>query len=101
MAKTSQIVRNEKRKRMSANQKAVRAELRKKALDLNLSDDEREKARFKLQSLPRNGSATRIANRCLITGRRHGVYRKFMISRIMLRQMAHEGLIPGLKKSSW
>jgi len=101
MAKTSQLARNEKRKRMSENQKGIRAELRKKAIDPNLSEEEREKARFKLQSLPRNGSATRVANRCLVTGRRHGVYRKFMISRIVLRQMAHEGLIPGLKKSSW
>ncbi|MCA9413783.1 MAG: 30S ribosomal protein S14 [Candidatus Omnitrophica bacterium] len=101
MAKTSQIARNRKRKRMAENQKAVRAELRKKAIDPNLSEEEREQARFKLQSLPRNGSATRFTNRCLVTGRRHGVYRKFMISRIVLRQMAHEGLIPGLKKSSW
>lgn len=101
MAKTSQVVRNEKRKRMSANQKAIRAELRKKAIDPKLTDEEREQARFKLQALPRNGSATRIANRCLVTGRRRGVYRKFMVSRIVMRQMAHEGLIPGLKKSSW
>ncbi len=101
MAKTSQVVRNNKRKRMGENQKAVRAELRKTAIDPNVSDEEREKARFKLQSLPRNGAANRFTNRCLITGRRHGVYRKFMISRIVLREMAHEGLIPGLKKSSW
>ena len=101
MAKTSQVVRNEKRRKMAEKQKALRAELRKKSIDPNLSEEEREKARFKLQSLPRNGSATRVANRCLVTGRRHGVYRKFMVSRIVLRQMAHEGLIPGLRKSSW
>jgi small subunit ribosomal protein S14 len=101
MAKKSVVLRNEKRKKMAERQAPIRAELRKKALDLNLSDEERYNARMKLQSLPRNGAKERVRNRCQLTGRSRGVYQKFMISRITFREMAHKGLIPGVTKSSW
>jgi small subunit ribosomal protein S14 len=101
MAKKSSVLRNEKRKKMAAKQFALRAELRKKAVDMKLSDEEREAARLKLHSLPRNGAKERIRNRCQLTGRSRGVYRKFMISRIVFREMAHKGLLPGVTKSSW
>lgn len=86
---------------MSKHQAPIRAELRKKAIDPKLSDEERDSARRKLQALPRNGASCRIRNRCQITGRSRAVYRKFMISRIVLREYAHQGLIPGMTKASW
>jgi small subunit ribosomal protein S14 len=86
---------------MSATQGALRKELRKKSLDLSLSDEERAAARWKLQELPRNGAPTRVRNRCQVTGRPRGVYRKYMISRIVFREFAHQGVIPGVKKASW
>ncbi len=86
---------------MAAKQFALRAELRKKAVDMKLSDEERDAARMKLHSLPRNGAKERVRNRCQLTGRSRGVYRKFMISRIVFREMAHKGLLPGVTKSSW
>jgi small subunit ribosomal protein S14 len=101
MAKKSSVLRNEKRKKMAAKQLALRIELRKKAIDPKLSDEERYQARMKLQSLPRNGAKERIRNRCQLTGRSRGVYSKFMISRITFREMAHKGLLPGVTKSSW
>lgn len=74
-----------------------------KALIMNreASPEERFAAQLKLAAMPRTSSATRIRNRCMITGRARGVYRKFNISRIMLREMASEGLIPGMRKASW
>jgi small subunit ribosomal protein S14 len=101
MAKKSQIARNKKRKRLAANQAEQRKELRKLSIDPDLSTEDRRSAQVKLQSLPRNGAPSRIVNRCAISGRRRGFYRKFGISRIVLREMAHEGLIPGVRKSSW
>lgn len=101
MAKLSSINRNEKRKVMAARQVNIRKELRAKTLDPKLSPEERETARVKLHSLKRNGAPTRVRNRCQFTGRSRGVYRKFMISRIVMREMAHKGLIPGMIKSSW
>jgi small subunit ribosomal protein S14 len=101
MAKKSSVLRNEKRKKMAAKQFALRAELRKKAIDMKLSDEERDAARMKLHSLPRNGAKERIRNRCQLTGRSRGVYKRFMISRIVFREMAHKGLLPGVTKSSW
>jgi small subunit ribosomal protein S14 len=101
MAKKSVTLRNEKRKRMAARHFAVRKELREKALDPKLSDEERYLARAKLQSLPRNGAAVRVRNRCQLTGRPRGIYKKFMVSRIVFREMAHKGLLPGVTKSSW
>jgi small subunit ribosomal protein S14 len=101
MAKKSTTLRNEKRIRMAANQYAKRQELKEKALDPKISDEERYKARMKLQSLPRNGAKERVRNRCQLSGRPRGIYKKFMISRIVFREMAHKGLIPGVTKSSW
>lgn len=101
MAKKSVVLRNEKRKKMAARQAPLRRELRKKSIDPKLSDDDREAARMKLQSLPRNGSRVRVRNRCQVTGRGRSVYKKFMLSRITFREMAHRGLIPGVTKASW
>jgi len=101
MAKTSAIQRNLKRIRMAKKfdkkRKKLRAIVRNKKLPLN----ERFAAQLKLSKLPKNSSKTRIRNRCEITGRPHGVYRKLKISRIALRQMASSGKIPGMTKSSW
>ena len=101
MAKTSAIQRNLKRIRMSkrfANRrKKLKAIINNRKLPLN----ERFAAQLKLSKLPKNSARTRIRNRCEITGRPHGVYRKLRISRIALRQMASAGKIPGMTKSSW
>ena len=101
MAKKSVVLRNEKRRKMAQKQFALRKELRAKAINFKLSDEERDQARTKLQSLPRNGCAVRVRNRCQLTGRPRGVYSKFMVSRIVFREMAHRGLLPGVTKSSW
>lgn len=101
MAKLSMILRNERRMRATANQKARRDEYRKSALDLNLSDEDRDQARRKLQALPRRGSATRVVSRCLLTGRAKGVYQKFGLCRNKFRELALEGKIPGVTKASW
>ncbi len=101
MAKISTVVKNEKRKKMALKQAKVRAELRKMVINEELSPEEREAAMIKLSRLPRNGSATRVRNRCEETGRPRGYYRKFGICRIKLRELGHRGLIPGLTKSSW
>jgi small subunit ribosomal protein S14 len=101
MAKKSVTLRNERRKKLAAKHEPIRAELRRRASNPKLSDEERATARAKLQSMPRNGSRIRIRNRCQMTGRSRGVFRKFMISRIVFREMAHRGLIPGVIKASW
>jgi small subunit ribosomal protein S14 len=101
MAKKSMIARNKKRAKMAEHQAPLRAELRKKALDPALSEEERFVVRMKLQSLPKNGAAERVRNRCQVTGRPRGVYKKFMISRIVFREFAHRGFIPGVTKASW
>tara|TARA_Y100001970_G_scaffold207299_1_gene252538 strand:+ start:977 stop:1282 length:306 start_codon:yes stop_codon:yes gene_type:complete len=101
MAKTSAIQRNLKRikmaKRFDNKRKKLKAIVRNKKLPLN----ERFAAQLKLAKLPKNSSKIRIRNRCEISGRPHGVYRKLKISRIALRQMASTGKIPGMTKSSW
>ncbi len=101
MAKLSTVLKNKKRMKMAERQTPVRDELRVKALDVKLSDEERAEARKKLQKLPRNGSATRVRLRCSITGRGRGNYRKFGLCRIKFRELALEGLIPGVTKASW
>lgn len=101
MAKKSMIARNKKRERLSALQSERRAELRKKMKDPNLSWEEKQEAMFKLQSMSRNGSRVRVLNRCQISGRPKAVYRKFKVSRIVLRELAHKGMVPGMKKASW
>lgn len=101
MAKTSSIERNKKRERLAKQFAARRAKLRAAALDESLPLEERFAARLKLAQLPRNSSATRIRNRCEVTGRPRAFYRKLRISRIALRDLASKGQIPGMVKSSW
>ena len=101
MAKTSAIERNLKRIKMSnrfaSKRKKLKTIIKNKKLPLN----ERFAAQLKLSKLPKNSSKIRVRNRCEITGRPHGVYRKLRISRIALRRMASSGKIPGMTKSSW
>lgn len=101
MAKLSMIKKNEKRKQLSDKWGPKRAELRRKAVDPKLSDEEKDAARLKLQKLPRDTSPTRVVTRCHLTGRPRAVYRKFMLSRLAFRELAHKGLLPGVTKSSW
>ncbi len=101
MAKTGMIERNNKRRRLSARDAEKRAALKEIANDKTLPMEERFAARLKLAQLPRNGSPTRIRNRCEVTGRPRGFYRKMKMSRIALRELGNQGLIPGLVKSSW
>lgn len=101
MAKKSVVLRNEKRRKLAERLEPLRIELRKKSVDPKASEEERQAARDKLQSLPRNGSKVRVRNRCQVTGRPRAVYNKFMISRIVFREMAHRGLLPGVTKASW
>lgn len=101
MAKKSTVLRNENRKKLVAKQRDLRKELKRKAIDPKLNDEDRYAARVKLQKLSPNGSKVRIRNRCQLTGRSRGVYQKFMLSRIKFREYAHAGLIPGVTKSSW
>ena len=101
MAKTSSIEKNKRRRKMVAQYAGKRSELKRVAEDENLSLEERFQARLKLAELPRNSSAVRIRNRCEITGRPRGYYRKLKVSRIALRDLGSAGMIPGLVKSSW
>ena len=101
MAKKSSIVKNEKRRRLAEKFEPIRKELRKKQANLKLSTEERFLAGLKLQKLPKSASRCRVINRCQITGRSRGNLKKFGLSRLMFRKMAHEGLIPGVIKSSW
>ena len=101
MAKTGMIERNNKRRRLSARDAEKRATLKDIANNKELPMEERFAARLKLARLPRNGSPTRIRNRCEVTGRPRGFYRKMKMSRIALRELGNQGLIPGLVKSSW
>ena len=101
MAKTSAIQRNLKRKRLSKKFLKKREMLKKIIKNKNLPLTERFEAQLKLAKIPRNSARTRIRNRCEITGRPHGVYRKLRISRISLRDLASKGKIPGMTKSSW
>ena len=101
MAKLSSINKNNKRIKMSNKFYNKRKKLKDIIMDKKISLQERFKAQQKLSKLPRNSSKTRVMNRCQITGRPHGVYRKLKISRIALRQMASAGKIPGMTKSSW
>ena len=101
MAKTSAIQRNLKRIRMTKKFENRRKKLKKIIRNKKLPLNERFAAQLKLSKLPRNSARIRIRNRCEITGRPHGVYRKLRMSRIALRQMASSGKIPGMTKSSW
>ena len=101
MAKLSSINKNNKRIKLSNRFYKKRQALKKIIMNKNLTLEERFKAQQKLSKLPRNSAKNRIMNRCQITGRPHGVYRKLKISRIALRQLGLQGKIPGLIKSSW
>ena len=101
MAKKSAIEKNKRRARLVKKHAAKRAALKAAAQDETLSLEERFQARMKLAELPRNSSKTRVRNRCEVTGRPRGFYRKFKMSRIALRDLASLGLIPGVTKSSW
>ena len=101
MAKKSSVERINKRKRLAAKYASKRVALLQIANDTSVSNEDRFKARLKLAELPRNSAPTRVRNRCGVTGRPRGYYRKLNMSRIALRDLASKGLIPGMVKSSW
>ena len=101
MAKLSSINKNERRRKLVQQNAAKYAKLKAIANDESKDETERLIARLKMAELPRNGNPTRVRNRCELTGRSRAYYRKFRLSRIMLRELANKGLIPGVIKSSW
>ncbi|NCP11520.1 MAG: 30S ribosomal protein S14 [Sphingomonadales bacterium] len=101
MAKLSSVNKNERRKRLVKKYAGRYAKLKAVAADTSLDEGERLIARLKMAEIPRNGNPTRIRNRCELTGRPRGYYRKFRLCRIQLRDLANKGLIPGVTKSSW
>jgi small subunit ribosomal protein S14 len=101
MAKKSSIEKNERRRKLAKRFAAHRSRLKAIARDRSKPMEERFAATLKLATLPRNGSTTRIRNRCEVTGRPRAYYRKLKMSRIALRELGSKGLIPGLLKSSW
>ena len=101
MAKVSMIARENKRIKMVQKFAKKREDLKKVISDMNISDEDRYEARLKLQKLPRDASPVRLQRRCQITGRPHAVYRRFGLSRNKLRELAMNGDVPGLVKSSW
>lgn len=101
MAKTSVIEREKKRAKLVKKYAAKRAELKQAVLNPKLSLDDRMEAQTKLQKLPRDASPTRQRNRCVLTGRPRGVYRKFGLARTKLREATMRGDVPGLRKASW
>jgi small subunit ribosomal protein S14 len=101
MAKTSLINREHKRRLVVKKFAAKRAELKEMVANASLSEADRMQARLKLQQLPRNASPSRLRNRCAITGRPRGVFQKFGLGRIKLREYAMRGEVPGMVKASW
>lgn len=101
MAKVSAFTKNKRRIRKAKNQAEKRAALKKIIMNRELPIEERFKAQLKMNELPRDGSKIRIRNRCEVTGRPRGYYRKLQMSRIALRELGNYGKIPGLVKSSW
>lgn len=101
MAKKSSVLRNNKRIMLVARHKVLRAQLKEAIRDPKTLDEDRFNAQAKLQKLPKNSCPGRVRNRCQITGRSRSVYRRFGISRITLREYAHKGLLPGVRKASW
>ena len=101
MAKLSSVNKNERRKALVKQYAAKFEKLKAIANDESLDETERLVARLKMAELPRNANPTRVRNRCATTGRPRGYYRKFRLARVMLRDLANKGLIPGLTKSSW
>ena len=101
MAKLSSVNKNERRKLLVKRYAPKLAKLKAQANDQSLDEGERLIARLKMAELPRNANPTRIRNRCALTGRPRAYYRKFGLARVMLRDLANKGMIPGLTKSSW
>ncbi|MCA1939387.1 MAG: 30S ribosomal protein S14 [Caenispirillum bisanense] len=101
MAKVSKIQRNKQREKLVAQYAARRASLKTIVKDQSVSPEERFEAVMKLAEMPRNSSKVRIRNRCELTGRPRATYRKFKLARVMLRDLASRGQIPGMVKSSW
>ena len=101
MAKTNMVEREKRRAKIVKKYAAKRAQLKELIRSPNTSPEEREKAQAKLQAQPRDASASRGRKRCAITGRPRGVYRKFGLSRVKIREVANRGEIPGLAKASW
>ncbi|MCA9512223.1 MAG: 30S ribosomal protein S14 [Myxococcota bacterium] len=101
MAKTSQINRDDKRRKLIAKHAAKRAELRKRLNDPEVSVDDKIEIQAQFAKLPRNSCPTRLNRRCNVSGRSHAYYKKFGISRIALRELALRGQLPGVRKSSW
>ncbi len=101
MAKLSSVVKNKKREKLSKRYAPKAKLLKAKAIDPKASDEERDAARVALQKIPRNGNPVRIRNRCELTGRPRGVYRDFKLCRNKFRELANNGLIPGVTKASW
>ena len=101
MAKLSSVNNNKKRERMAARDRSKRAELKARIMDREAPVEERFEASMKLAALPRHGAAVRVRLRCQLTGRPRGNYRKFKLSRNMLRALANTGQLPGVVKASW
>jgi small subunit ribosomal protein S14 len=101
MARLSSVVKNKKREKLAKKYGPKAKALRAQAIDAKLPEADREAARLKLQALPRNANPNRVRNRCELTGRPRGVYRDFKLSRNKFRELANNGLIPGVTKASW
>jgi small subunit ribosomal protein S14 len=101
MARLAAIKKNNRRKSKSERYWKVRAELREKAVNMKLSNEERSAARIKLEKLPRDTNPNRVISRCEITGRPRGNYKKFGLCRIKFRELALDGKLPGVTKASW
>jgi small subunit ribosomal protein S14 len=101
MAKKSSVEKQKRRERTVKQHWDKRQELKRRSLDINLSEDERHLARTALNKMPRDSNPIRLRNRCQLTGRARGFLRKFKLSRLTFREMASNGLIPGVTKSSW
>jgi small subunit ribosomal protein S14 len=101
MAKKSSVEKQARREKLVQLKWDKRQDLRKKAIDLNASEEERQSARIALNKLPRDSNKIRLRNRCALTGRPRGFMRKFKLSRLTFREMASMGLIPGVTKASW
>lgn len=101
MAKKSSVEKQKRREKLVNLKWAKRQELRNKSYNMNLSEEEREQARIALNKMPRDSSPIRLRNRCQLTGRARGYLRKFRLSRLSFRELASNGMIPGVTKSSW
>lgn len=101
MAKKSSVEKQKRRERLVKLKWNKRQELRKRVIDINLSEEERDQARIALNKMPRDSSPIRLRNRCQMTGRARGYLRKFKMSRLTFRELASNGMIPGVTKSSW